>query len=101
MKRAARILASLAAGAAVVSTAWTAAAQADSEFAPSDVLLLVDTSGSMGLTTVRDPSNPTKYAPPQCAVWPASSPVDVYATDFSGVSPADRWSILVDVLTGA
>ena len=105
MKRTpARILTSLAFGAAVFSIAWAASAE-ESTLLPPDILLLIDTSGSMGLTTVRDDSDPTKYAPPQCATYPASTPVDVNATSFAtatpaGATPPDRWSILVKVLTG-
>ena len=98
----ARLLTSLAFGATLFSAAWEASAQDDLEYAPPDVLLLVDTSGSMGLTTIRDPNNPSKYAAPQCGTYPESRPVDVFATEFTAAAtPADRWSILVHVLTGS
>ena len=91
----ARVLAFLALGAAL-HVAQTAEARL-----PPDVLLLVDTSGSMAYTSVRDPSNPARYALPKCAAWPGTTNVDFSATDLSGTAtPPDRWAMLVKVLTG-
>ena len=102
MKRTpARILMSLAAGVAVTATASGALAQSDLEFAPTDVMLLVDTSGSMALTSVRDPANPTRFALPECGAYPNTRPVDLNTNALGGSSsPPDRWTMLVNTLTG-
>jgi type IV pilus assembly protein PilY1 len=94
-----RYVFALVAGAAVAVSA-RAEAQ-DQQVLVPDVLLLVDTSGSMGLTSIRDPNNPREYAAPRCGPMGSPKPVDPGATDLNGAStPPDRWMMLVNVLTG-
>ncbi|MCU0690412.1 MAG: hypothetical protein MUF54_03335, partial [Polyangiaceae bacterium] len=102
----ARILSCLAAAAALC--AFPGQARAQAEHSAADVLLLLDTSGSMAYTTVRDPNDPSKYALPRCgdnhqARFPDSGGVSFEsdATFAAGSpSPADRWSILANAFTG-
>jgi type IV pilus assembly protein PilY1 len=105
-----RILTSLAAVAALSAIHHEAGAQAGTtEYAPSDVLLLLDTSGSMAYTTVRSPEDATRYGLPRCGPstgpsYPASGSVsfDAAASFTAGQpSPADRWAILVNAFTGS
>jgi type IV pilus assembly protein PilY1 len=69
-------------------------------------MLLLDTSGSMAYTTVRDSENPSRYAMPRCGAdakdrYPTSGDVSFDATGFTAeASPADRWGILVNAFTG-
>ena len=95
-----RLVSSLAFGAALLVTS-AASAQSDLQYAVPDMLLLVDTSGSMAYTAVRDPAYPQRYAEPACAAWPNATTVDINATSFNGTTtPPDRWAMLVSVLTG-
>ena len=84
-------------------------AQQSPEYMPSDVLLLIDTSGSMSYTTVREPGDETRYGLPRCGDYDAPDlaskskrmtfEVGAYFAD--GLpTPADRWAILVNAFTG-
>lgn len=98
-----RTLASLGVVAALCAIPHAAAAQdGTSEFAHSDVLLLLDTSGSMARTTVRAPGDDATYGLPVCGTFPASADMSFESTaDFtSGPTPADRWAIMVKAFTG-
>ncbi|PKN40946.1 MAG: hypothetical protein CVU63_12805, partial [Deltaproteobacteria bacterium HGW-Deltaproteobacteria-20] len=102
-----RTLTTLASMAVLCATAHEARAQAGTtEYAASDVLLLLDTSGSMAYTTVREPEDPSRYGLPRCgpsgAKYPTTGSVsfDGGASFASGASPADRWAILVNAFTG-
>ena len=85
-----------------------AIAQSDGpEYMPSDVMLLLDTSGSMSYTTVRDPSDTSRYGLPVCGTFENPSdqvkPIS-FAPDASfesGATPADRWAILVNAFAGS
>lgn len=74
----------------------------DTQYSPPDVLLLIDSSGSMGRTTFRE--NATTWALPACGTWGTPKTVSIDATsahDSGGTWTApDRWSTLVKVLTG-
>lgn len=96
-----RILASLAAVVTLQTVGHPAKAQS-AEYQAADVLLLLDTSGSMAYTTKRSTTDTTRYALPQCGVYPASSPMsfDSAASFSSGPTPADRWAILANAFTG-
>lgn len=95
----------LVAGAAFLA-AGPAQAQTDVEYAVPDVLLLVDTSGSMARTSVRG-SDPRQYALPACGTYTPNGAsrttkrVNLRATSFTSTeTPPDRWTTLVSVLTG-
>ncbi|MBI5537202.1 MAG: hypothetical protein HY898_31060 [Deltaproteobacteria bacterium] len=94
-----RIASVLIAGALLASTS-DALAQ-DSQFLIPDILLLVDTSGSMGLTTFRENG---QFVPPKCGTWAAPKPVTINASmiedaGHSWTAP-DRWMMIVRALTG-
>lgn len=67
---------------------------------PPDVLLLLDTSASMGKTSVSDAGG--DYLAPNCGAYPASNPIsyDSSATFDSGPSPADKLAWVIKALTG-
>jgi type IV pilus assembly protein PilY1 len=92
--------ASLLVAGALLGIAGRARAQ-DTQFMPSDVLLLVDTSGSMARTTFRENG---QFASPKCGTWAQPKRVEMNAAALEDAghtwTAPDRWSMLVKVLTG-
>ncbi len=77
-------------------------ARADTQFLAPDVLLLIDSSGSMERTTLW---NGTDWAMPQCGTWVAPKSVDMNATVLEDAghtyTASDRWMMVVKALTGS
>lgn len=96
-----RFASSLVAG-LLLATASDAFAE-DTQYSPPDVLLLIDSSGSMARTTFREGT--TNWARPVCGSWASPKPINVSATAVTDAgktwTAADRWTMLVKVLTGS